>query len=68
MLYEVLLKAHSLSLGVNVFLVMPIFTNLSQVYLFSVLVFCCIHVCVSNACGGQKRVSDPYELGLITGN
>ena len=70
MLDEVLLKAHSLSLDVNVFLVMPIFKNLSQMYLFSVLVFCFIHVCVSNSCGGQKRVSDPLELELrmVAGN
>lgn len=56
MLYEVLLKAHSLSLGVNVLLVMSVFKNLSQMYLFSVLVFCCIHVRASSFCGGQKSV------------
>ena len=49
MLYKVLFKAHSLSLGVNVLLVTSIFKNLSQMYLFSVEV---------------RRVSDPLVLEL----
>lgn len=46
MLYEVLLKAHSLSLGVNVLLVVSIFKNVSDVFIFcvSILLYPCMCV------------------------